>query len=145
MPKATIEDDTESLYRNLIACEQFDISDQPFLTEYVALMDSLINSGKDVELLCKSKIIVNLLGDDESVAVLFNRLGDHTNLSGENFFYAQLFRDVNEHYEKPWNKWKAVLRHKYFNTPWAFISFFAATLLLLFTAIQTSFAIFSPS
>ncbi|GKU99441.1 hypothetical protein SLEP1_g12294 [Rubroshorea leprosula] len=145
MPKVTIEDDTESLYRNLIACEQFDTSDPPFLTEYVALMDSLIDSGKDVELLCKSKIIVNLLGDDETVAVLFNRLGHHTNLSSENFLYAQLFRDVNEHYKKPWNKWKAVLRHKYFNTPWAFISFLAATLLLLLTVLQTSFTIFPPS
>ncbi|GKV50851.1 hypothetical protein SLEP1_g57534 [Rubroshorea leprosula] len=141
MPKLTIEDDTESLYRNLIACEQFDHRHPKFLAQYVRLMDSLINSGKDVELLCKSGVIDNWLGNDESVAVLFNRLGDHVGFSKEKFFYAQLFKDVNKHYKTPWNAWKANLRHKYFNTPWALISFLAATLLLLLTVLQTSFTI----
>ncbi|GKU99436.1 hypothetical protein SLEP1_g12289 [Rubroshorea leprosula] len=145
MPAVTIEDGTESLYRNLIACEQFDNSEPRYLTEYVKLMDCLINSGKDVELLCKKEIIVNFLGDHETVAILFNRLGDHTNLSKKNFFYAQLFKDVHKHYKTPWNKRKANLRHNYFNTPWAFISFLAATLLLLLTVLQTSFTIFYPS
>ncbi|GKV50756.1 hypothetical protein SLEP1_g57452 [Rubroshorea leprosula] len=141
MPKVTIEDDTESLYRNLIACEQFNAACPAFVTEYVALMDSLINSGKDVELLCKRGIIDNWLGDDESVAVLFNRLRDHTNIYKEQFFYARLFKNVNKHYETPWNKWKANLWHKYFNNPWAFISFLAATLLILLTVLQTIFTI----
>ncbi|GLT35360.1 hypothetical protein SLA2020_098210 [Shorea laevis] len=142
MPTVRIDDSTESLYRNLIVCEQFNIRSTTFLTDYQVLMDSLINSGKDVELLCKSGIIDNWLGNDEAVAVLFNRLGDHIDLDEKYFFYAQLFKDVNEHYEKPWNTWKANLRHKYFNTPWAFVSFLAATLLLLLTVLQTIFTIF---
>ncbi|GKV37438.1 hypothetical protein SLEP1_g45469 [Rubroshorea leprosula] len=145
MQKLTIEDDTESLYRNLIACEQFDNELPAYLLDYVTVMDCLINTGKDVELLCKSKIIDNLLGDDESVAALFNKLGDHAKFSRKSFFYAQLFNDINEHYEKPWNTWKANLRQKYFNTPWAFISFLAATLLILLTVLQTTFTIFPRS
>ncbi|GLT45353.1 hypothetical protein SLA2020_191880 [Shorea laevis] len=144
MPTVTIVDSTESLYRNLIACEQLDIKNAKFLTNYMALMDSLINSGKDVELLCKSGIIDNWLGEDEAVAVMFNKLGDNVNLD-EEFFYAQLFKDVNKHYETPCNTWKANLRHKYFNTPWAFISFLAATLLLLLTVLQTIFTVFFNS
>ncbi|GKU99428.1 hypothetical protein SLEP1_g12280 [Rubroshorea leprosula] len=142
MPKVIIDDQTDSMYRNLIACEQFDNTKHAFLTDYILLMDSLINSGKDVELLCKSEIIDNMLGNDELVAGLFNRLGDHTNFSRESFFYAQLFKDVNKHYKSPWNSWMAYLRHKYFNTPWALISFLAAALLLLLTVLQTAFTIF---
>ncbi|GLT45364.1 hypothetical protein SLA2020_191990 [Shorea laevis] len=141
MPKVIIDDQTDSMYRNLIACEQFDNLEQAFLTDYILLMDSLINSGKDVELLCKSGIIDNMLGNDESVAALFNRLGDHTNFSKYSFFYAQLFKDVDRHYKSPCNSWMAYLRHKYFNTPWALISFLAATLLLLLTVLQTAFTI----
>ncbi|GKU99418.1 hypothetical protein SLEP1_g12273 [Rubroshorea leprosula] len=141
MPKVTIEDDTESLYRNLIAWEQLANGSPAFLTQYVSVMDSLINSGKDVELLCKKGIIDNWLGDDESVAVLFNRLRDHTTLYSRQFFYAGLFKDVNKHYGRTWNQWKAYLLHKYFNNPWAFISFLAATLLILLTVLQTIFTI----
>ncbi|GLT45362.1 hypothetical protein SLA2020_191970 [Shorea laevis] len=53
MPTVRIVDSTESLYRNLIACEQLDIWNTTFLTDYVVLMDSLINSGKDVGLLVR--------------------------------------------------------------------------------------------
>ncbi|GLT45358.1 hypothetical protein SLA2020_191930 [Shorea laevis] len=141
MPKVTIADSTESLYRNLIVCEQLGIGNTTFLTDYMALMNSLLNSGKDVELLCKSGIIDNWLSDDEAVAVMFNKLGDNVDLNEENFFYAQLFKDVNKHYETPWNTWKANLRHKYFNTPWAFISSLAAALLLLLTVLQTIFSV----
>ncbi|GKU99431.1 hypothetical protein SLEP1_g12284 [Rubroshorea leprosula] len=145
MPTARIADSTESLYCNLIACEQLDIINTTFLTDYVVLINSLINSGKDVELLCKSGIIDNWLGDDEAVAVMFNRLGDYVDLMPKLFFYAKLFDDVNKHYEKRWNRWKANIRHKYFNTPSALISFLAATLLLLLTVLQTIFTIFFNS
>ncbi|GKV50755.1 hypothetical protein SLEP1_g57451 [Rubroshorea leprosula] len=145
MTKLTIDDDTESLYRNLIACEQFDYTYPAFLTEYVVLMDSLINSAKDVEILCKSGIIDNWLGDNESAAVLFNRLSGHANFYKEEFFYAQLFKDVNKHYKTRWKTWKANLCHKYFSNPWSIISFLAAALLILLTMLQTTFTIFPRS
>ncbi|GKV50751.1 hypothetical protein SLEP1_g57447 [Rubroshorea leprosula] len=142
IPTVTIDVDTESLLRNLIVFEQYDNKHPLFLTAYIALMDPLINSVKDVELLCKSGIIDNLLGNDESVAALFNGFGNHISFSRQDFFYAQLFKDINRYYGTPWSKWTANLRHKYFKTPSAFVSFLAATLLLLLTLLQTAFTIF---
>ncbi|KDO38418.1 hypothetical protein CISIN_1g040271mg [Citrus sinensis] len=77
IPRLTIDDDTESFFRNISVYEQFFPIDAyaPFIN-YVKFMDSLINTAKDVELLCENKILHNFLGDDEVVANMFNRLGD---------------------------------------------------------------------
>ncbi|GLT35168.1 hypothetical protein SLA2020_096430 [Shorea laevis] len=134
------KDSTESLYGNVIICEQFVKKIPKHFTEFAKFMDCLINSGKDVELLCRCGIIENCLSNDEDVATMFNRLGDNVSVSIE--FYARISDDVNEHYNALWNKRKASLRHNYFNTPWAFISFLAAAFLLLLTLLQTTFTIF---
>ncbi|GKV38052.1 hypothetical protein SLEP1_g46002 [Rubroshorea leprosula] len=140
IPMIEITDDTERLYRNVIVSEQFEKENPKYFTEFARFMDCLINSGKDVELLCNCGIIENWLGSDEAVAAMFNRLTDNVGVSIE--FYAWICNDVNEHYNALWNKRIASLRHNYFNTPWAFISFLAAAFLLLLTLLQTTFTIF---
>ncbi|GKV22556.1 hypothetical protein SLEP1_g32418 [Rubroshorea leprosula] len=145
IPQLTIDDATEILYRNFIACEQFDDYNSPqHLTEYRKVLDGLINTGKDVELLCRKGIIEHWLGSYEEVATMINSLGTEL-MMGENFFYAQLFKEVNEHYNRRCNKTMASLRHNYFNSPWALISVLAAAFLLLCTLLQTTFTIFPRS
>ncbi|GKV22563.1 hypothetical protein SLEP1_g32425 [Rubroshorea leprosula] len=143
IPALNIEDDTERLFRNIIACEQFDHRGSPiYLSQYRKVVDCLINTGKDVELLCHKGIIMNWLGTDEEVAEMINRLGTEVLISSKHFFYAKLFNDVNNHYNRPWNRRIASLRHNYFNTPWTLISFLAAAFLLLLALLQTTFTIF---
>ncbi|GLT31648.1 hypothetical protein SLA2020_063700 [Shorea laevis] len=110
-------------------------------TDYIILMDCLMNTEKDVELLCQSGIISTFLGDNAAVATLFNRLGYHVSFSLERFFYKELFGDVNKHYGSFWNRNMAKLRHDYFNSPWSLISFLAAVFLLLLSLRQTIFTI----
>ncbi|KAJ4722912.1 hypothetical protein OWV82_006343 [Melia azedarach] len=140
IPKLRVEDDTESFFRNLIVYEQFypELCDP--VIDYMKFMDCLMNSAKDVELLCRCKILHNCLGNDEAVASMFNRLSDSVTLSSCNR-YKNTYMDVNEHCDRRKNKWMANLRHNYFNTPWTFISFLAALLLLLLTLAQTLFSI----
>ncbi|GKV45284.1 hypothetical protein SLEP1_g52389 [Rubroshorea leprosula] len=146
IPAVNLEDHTEELYCNIIACEQFDDYESPtYLTDYTTVMSCLIDTGKDVELLCHKGIMDHWLGTDEAAAKMFNRLGREMALDKDNFFYAKLFNDVNRHYYTPWNTRMTNLRHNYFNTPWALISFFAATFLLLLTLLQTTFTIFPRS
>ncbi|KAJ4722915.1 hypothetical protein OWV82_006346 [Melia azedarach] len=141
IPRLIIEDDTESFLRNLIVYEQFSRDDNlNYVVDYMNFMDCLINSPKDVELLCQHGIIHNWLGDDEVVANMFNRLGDFVMVSDHNY-YSEIFCNVNKHCGRRWNKWMAHLRHKYFNNPWALISFLAALSLLLLTSAQTLFTV----
>ncbi|KAK9183295.1 hypothetical protein WN944_026446 [Citrus x changshan-huyou] len=141
IPTLTIDDDTESFFRNISIYEQFFPIDvlAPFIN-YLKFMDCLINTAKDVELLCENKILHNCLGDDEVVANMLNRLGDSVALPLYNF-YGDIFQYVNEHCDRHWNRWIANLRHNYFNTPWTIISVFAALFLLILTLIQTLFSV----
>ncbi|EOY13897.1 Uncharacterized protein TCM_032631 [Theobroma cacao] len=135
IPTFVVEDDTERLFRNLIAYELYE-EGSTYVIDYVTLMDNLINSSKDVQLLRFSEIIENMLGDDEAVAIMFNKLRDHVILCGDTFYYEEIFVDVKRHCARRWNTWKAKLRHDYFNSPWALISFIAALLVILLTIGQ---------
>ncbi|KAL9411164.1 hypothetical protein AB3S75_044871 [Citrus x aurantiifolia] len=141
IPTLKIDDDTESFFRNITVYEQFFpfYAYAPFIN-YLKFMDCLISTAKDVQFLCENKLLHNCLGDDEVVAKIFNRLGDSVALPLYNF-YGDIFHNVNEYFDRHWNRWIANLRHNYFNTPWAIISVFAALFLLILTLTQTLFSV----
>ncbi|OAY55411.1 hypothetical protein MANES_03G151900v8 [Manihot esculenta] len=115
IPKIEITDFTECVLRNLVAYEQLPFGSPKYFSEYVGIMNSLIDSAKDVELLCRKGIIDNWMGDDETVAILFNNLGKH--VFYERALYPDIVNNVNEHYKKRSNLWMAKLRHDYFQSP----------------------------
>ncbi|EEF44274.1 conserved hypothetical protein [Ricinus communis] len=142
IPTLTIRDETQCIMRNLIAYEQLIPRSSPiYVSDYMIFMDSLINSEKDVELLCRKGIIENWLGDDKAVAILCNKIGD--NVFCDRALYAEIQYSVNMHCNKRWNVWMAKLRHNYFHSPWALISVLAAIILLFLTFSQTLYSVFS--
>ncbi|KAK1591901.1 hypothetical protein Q3G72_015633 [Acer saccharum] len=67
IPVLSIQDHTESVFRNLIAYEQFtptDAGSPNLVIDYIVFMDCLINTPEDAELLRRHGIIDNWLGDD---------------------------------------------------------------------------------
>ncbi|KAA3486310.1 UPF0481 protein isoform X3 [Gossypium australe] len=130
IPTLKVGDSTEREFRNFIW------STNTFICK-------LINTGKDVELLHKSGITNNLLGNDETVTKMFNKLGDSIYYSPKYFYYKDMADQVNKHCQKKWNIWKAKLKKDYFNTPWLPISFLVALLLLMLTILQTIFPLLS--
>lgn len=143
IPPLRIEDRTETFLRNLVVYEQYRPDIQlSYITDYVNFIDCLINSSNDVKVLCYYGIIDNWLGDEEGVTDIFNKISDAVVGPGQNFQYADIFFEVNNHCSKRWNRWLAKLRRDYFNGPWAVISVIAACLLILLTFTQTLFTIF---
>ncbi|KAL7177214.1 hypothetical protein ACSBR2_030541 [Camellia fascicularis] len=143
IPPLTIEDRTESFFRNLIAYEQYCPNNQlTCITDYVRFMDCLIDSPKDVEILSRRGIIDNWLGDNEVVSTIFNKIIDAVTVPSSCFQYADIFNWVNIHCSKRRNRWMAKLNRNYLNSPWAFISILAASVLLLLTFTQTVFTVF---
>ncbi|KAK9290859.1 hypothetical protein L1049_009037 [Liquidambar formosana] len=142
IPPIFIQENAESLFRNLIAFEQCDHSCYNKITSYAIILDSLINSSEDVDFLRERGIIRNSLST-EDVAGFFHRL--YNGAGVDNFAYAKLCKDLNNYSETPWHRWQAILKRDYFNTPWAILSFSAAILILGFTFIQTLLAVFSYS
>ncbi|KAL5581330.1 hypothetical protein UlMin_013772 [Ulmus minor] len=99
-----IQETTEPLFRNLISFDQCCPKVESVITSYAILMDNLINTNKDMEILCKNKVIENWLNVEDATR-FFNQLYDDTYIK-ENF-YACLTKDVNDHCERRW-PWGAV-------------------------------------
>ncbi|XP_055802624.1 putative UPF0481 protein At3g02645 isoform X2 [Solanum dulcamara] len=140
IPCFRVEDDTETILRNLIAYEQQSSDVHPiYFSDYASFMDQLIDSDKDVNLLRQKGIIVNYLGEDKEVASLFNKIGKGVT-TYRDFYYKDEFKKANKHCEKTWNRTMASLMHNYFSSPWVGASTVAAIIFLILTAIQTILA-----
>ncbi|XP_042503537.1 UPF0481 protein At3g47200-like isoform X2 [Macadamia integrifolia] len=141
IPCINIQDWTESLLRNMICFEQLHCVAPRYITDYASLLDSFIDSSKDVILLREHGIIKSLLGDHEQVSLLFNKLVKEVNVDAGDFYFCDICQDLNAYYRVIWHSWKANLRHTYFNTPWTVISVLAAAVLLVLTLLQTIYTI----
>ncbi|KAJ6848044.1 UPF0481 protein-like [Iris pallida] len=141
MPTLQVYDQTNSLFRNLIAFEQCLPDVGTHVATYAVLMDCLIDSGEDVALLHRYGCVVNGLGNDEDAAKLFNRLCKEVAVNYDACYLAGLFREVKKHCDSRWNKYRAKLMRDYFSNPWSFLSLVGALVIIALTVIQTSFAI----
>ncbi|KAB2619087.1 hypothetical protein D8674_014956 [Pyrus ussuriensis x Pyrus communis] len=129
IPQVEIHDYTELTLRNLLVFEQCHCMEN-HISDYLRIMDGFVNTPMDVDLLVEYGIFVNTLGDNNKVSILINKLCVGVFSNNENYYF-------------PWNKYKASLKQKYFNTPWAMISVFAAGFLIVLTIIQTVCTIIS--
>ncbi|XP_040364546.1 UPF0481 protein At3g47200 [Rosa chinensis] len=129
-------------FGNLIAYEQCELHDHYF-NDYVFIIDRLVDSSKDVDLLVKSGILESKLPDSEAAASYINSLDLGPILFSRNFYFTDLCEDLNAYYRVPWHKWKASLKQDYFSTPWAGLSIVVAAILVVLTFIQTVCSIMS--
>ncbi|KAJ9702534.1 hypothetical protein PVL29_004327 [Vitis rotundifolia] len=144
IPSLILKEKSESLFRNLIAFEQCHSREHAnYITDYIYLMDQLIDTTNDVNLLVRKRIISSHLGDSIAVKNLFNRLLIGAELSRDTFHFSGIYVELSEHLASPWNSWKATLRHDYFCSLWRGASTIAAVILLLLTLLQTIFSAMS--
>ncbi|XP_072968017.1 UPF0481 protein At3g47200-like [Typha angustifolia] len=141
IPAIRIEDPNMHCFANLVAFEQSIRCETMKMTSFTLLMDSLLNTEKDVAILQRCDVIDNTLGSEKVVARLFNQLGVYGPIKKNHF--AEIFRQVNRYRNNKCNKYRARLVHDYFNTPWAILSLVAALVLLALTLWQSFFATYS--
>ncbi|KAI3899830.1 hypothetical protein MKW92_027632 [Papaver armeniacum] len=141
IPPIKIQDKTDLLFRNIIAYEQCSDGRHMYMTSYAFLMDSLIDSAQDVEMLRNKGIITNILGSDEDVANLFNKLC--CELIIDNFYYSRLRDHVNDYYKKRRHFWKGIVKRDYCNNPCQVLSLVAGFFLIVLTFTGAVFAILS--
>ncbi|KAK7839389.1 upf0481 protein [Quercus suber] len=100
-----------------------------FLRDYYLFLDCLVNTTRDIDLLCDKGIIRNYLGDNKAATSLVNKLNIHVSWSGINPNHNHIFKELNDFYKKPSHKWEATFRHQYLSTPWRIASTVAAIIL----------------
>ena len=137
IPCLELYDGTETLIRNVLALEQYCYLTNKYVTDYFGFLDDLINTTEDMDLLCNNKIVIHHLGENNAATSFFNNLNTNITIPGSYSNYNHICQNLNKFCEKPWHKWRAMLRHQYFSTPWRAASTIAAIILLVFTFIQT--------
>ena len=137
IPLLDFHDDTESYVRNIMALEQCYHTDDRYITDFYLILDRLIDTDKDVDLLSQKGIIVNSLGGNNVQTSMINNLNRGIYWRNMNSNLCRLCEELNAFYEKSWHRWEALLRHQYFSTPWRAASTIAAIILLVLTLIQT--------
>ncbi|XP_059656402.1 UPF0481 protein At3g47200-like [Cornus florida] len=133
-----IFDSTESFLRNCIALEQSYSWIGNYFTSLAFLMDILIDTAEDVELLEEAGIIRNNLGSREEVAKLFN--GICKNAIPRRFHYRKEYKDVMK-FCNPWRLYSRRLTQYYFGSPWSGISVVAALILFALTFLSTLYTL----
>jgi hypothetical protein len=116
VPTLEIDDHTDCIFRNLMALEQCHYPNEAFICGYVIFLDCLVDTKEDADLLIRSKVIVNMLGESDDVAKLINKLCQ--GIVDDSSRYDRLAKDLNDYYDNPYNNSKAFLRRQYFSNVW---------------------------
>ena len=126
-----IRDATEPVVRNLMALEQCHCPREAYVCNYIVLLDHLINTREDVDLLVEKNIIVNWLGNNKAAAVLINHLCLQI-IEGNHSCYFELSKKIKDHYTNPWSKLMASLTNLYFKDFWRGMATVVGIMVLLF-------------
>jgi len=102
-----VDQATECVLRNLIAVEQCHNSNQPFICNYVSLIDSLIHTREDVELLVDTEIISYELQSHAELATLVTGLCKYVVVTSN--CYGKIIKEMNEHYNNWWKHYMGML------------------------------------
>ncbi|KAK3409565.1 hypothetical protein EUGRSUZ_J01673 [Eucalyptus grandis] len=142
LPMISVDEDTESMFLNLIAFELSHVNAGKEVTSYIFFMDNLIDRGQDVALLHTKGIINNAMESDEAAAKLFNSLAVGVVLDPNSSLH-DVINKVREYCSDKRHKWRANLIHTYFRNPWVILSLIAAILLFVLAIIQAIFTVLS--
>ncbi|XWS10693.1 hypothetical protein CRYUN_Cryun38cG0019400 [Craigia yunnanensis] len=144
IPTFVIDNNTERLFHNLISYELF-VQGSTYVIDYVTLMDNLVNTANDVQLLRSCGVIENMLGDDEAVVQMLNKLLDNVTLSGDTFSYKGIFSDVKQHCARPYYILMAIVKHETSRNPWRTIGYVAGLVAAVVTVIQFILSFFTQN
>ncbi|XP_042430114.1 UPF0481 protein At3g47200-like [Zingiber officinale] len=95
IPQIEIDDDTNVLFRNLIAFEQ--CQNNPIcnaISTYVWFLSCIAETVADVELLQRKAIIINRLGSKKEVVKLFRKLCKEVVVDIQNCYISSVFKEI---------------------------------------------------
>ncbi|KAJ4809676.1 hypothetical protein LUZ62_022242 [Rhynchospora pubera] len=106
MPPLSLGPRDKVTFLNAVAFEQSSGEDEFPFTSYVALMENLVKTSKDVVALRQCGIIYTFDPNEEEVALFFNHAGQVCSLDYSNHYLANLFTEIKCYYNGRQNKLK---------------------------------------
>ncbi|XVF73504.1 hypothetical protein PTKIN_Ptkin12aG0206800 [Pterospermum kingtungense] len=141
LPTFYAEFRAEDATRNVMAFEQCHCPDEAYVCSYIQLLDYLVDTDEDVDLLVEKGIFDNGMGSSSAITNMINSLMVGIARAQLPTCYAKIGKDLNEYYDDSWNHTTATLRHVYFNNLWRGTGTVAAFVVVLLTLTQTVLAI----
>ncbi|KAL6216973.1 hypothetical protein ACLB2K_010191 [Fragaria x ananassa] len=136
IPKLAISDELEITVKNIIAFEQTDCR-ETIMSDYAFIIDRLVKTSKDVELLVSNEILENGLGSSSAAAAMINNLADGLTVDPRGCCYGTILKDLNKHCSKPQHQWREYLLKHFRNSTWPTKKTTAAVIFLVLCLIQT--------
>ncbi|XP_058217030.1 UPF0481 protein At3g47200-like [Rhododendron vialii] len=133
IPTLTLYNETELYLRNLIAFEQSCPGIPAYVTSYVFVMDTLVNSDSDIKVLEKAKVMSNYLGAREDATRVFNKICKEAALGGD-FFFAGTCSQATKYSKRFWPRYIAA--SKIYGNPWMFRAFFVGFVSFVISVVQ---------
>ncbi|XP_051219733.2 UPF0481 protein At3g47200-like [Lolium perenne] len=142
IPCFPIDENTEPLFKNLIAFEQTDHRFGNDIASFVLFMSEFVSTPADATLFTNNGIIVHMLDSDDELSALFNRLSKQMCFTFDGYHYLKSMCHLLElHYQSRLNRWIAWLWFNHFSNPWLALAFFAAVIVLVCTVVQTIYTV----
>lgn len=136
LPTIEINERTDAVMRNLMAFELFGCQGQAKPMKcYVKLMDQLINTAEDVEVLSRSGIVNHHLGSDQEVADIWNKMRKGHDPNGK---YGPIDSAINEviNFYGSYRIWFSEGVKFFFSKPWKIVSLFAGCIFVITAIVQ---------
>ncbi|CAL8112635.1 unnamed protein product [Prunus armeniaca] len=132
-----VKDETECIIRNVMALEQFLYPESAYICEYFLLMDKLVDTVEDVNLLIDSGVLVNKLGCNDTVTNLISQLCEQ--IMDDVSCYGGLCDQLNKHYGISFLEPSCgnLLKQVYFKDLWTASSTILGLFVLVFSIIGT--------
>ncbi|XP_028802549.1 UPF0481 protein At3g47200-like [Neltuma alba] len=134
VPRIRVDDDTAMIFHNMIAFEQCHYPHKHYICDYALILDCLINSHEDVNILIRERIIHNYLGDPSDIVRIFDRLSTNLTLSNFNTEYSDICGRLNHFARDPGRQMKRALKRQLLLSITGFV-------LNMLTLIQAIFSI----
>ncbi|KMT13121.1 hypothetical protein BVRB_4g086630 [Beta vulgaris subsp. vulgaris] len=139
IPPLRIHEWTDSLFRNLMAFQHCcPGNQQQYMASYMFLMDRLIDSKQDVELLENEGIIINELGGGEYIVNFFRNICKQVVV--RDFYFAALCQEVEQSYQSLWGRNWQDIRRQHFDTPLKIITWVVGFVVVSATILQTIYS-----
>lgn len=145
LPRLVVDGSTDRKLLNLVAHEiclpKLHPNRQPWVTSYVKLLDLFIDNEQDVKDLRAANIVQNRLCSDVKAAKMVNKMGSFCSEPLKDT-YEEVEEKIEKHYESKFARWTTEICNSHFSSPLTILALFAATTVLVLTAIQTWYAVY---
>ncbi|XP_057487933.1 UPF0481 protein At3g47200-like [Actinidia eriantha] len=139
IPPLRINESSTSLFKNLLAFEMCSgAQTKSCLVSYLFLMDSLVDTDKDVEQLVSAGVLETTLNDKQALVTLLSDLATNMVVDDDMEYFKDVYKDLQEYCDSSLAQWRANFRQYYYESRWDILN---SILLFILTVTQTLFAI----